>query len=186
MIRHLYLSPTVTHRRYRDPGRFRVPHPNRGVLDYYARPHLRSQHPRGPAADPADLSHARLASLLRLEKVLVCAEDDARMLMPLQLDVRSARPRTPGHATCGTHLYLDRSERTARRAGARSISCRLPGNGPRRRYHCAARLLAVAGGDKILHMQAGGGRRQSNAPSIARECARLKERCVSFEESSTM
>jgi hypothetical protein len=126
MIRHLYLSPAVTHRRYRDPGRYRVPHLNRGVLDYYARPHLRSQHPRGPAADGADLSHARLASLLRLEKVLVCAEDNTRVLTPLQVCVHSARPRMSGRATCGTRSHLDHSERTACRARARSVLCRRP------------------------------------------------------------
>jgi hypothetical protein len=92
MIQHLYLYPTVTHRRYRDTRYHRGRNRIEESLDYYARPHFRSERPRGPAADGTGLPHARLALLLPLEKVLVCAEDDARMLMPLQLGVLAVWP----------------------------------------------------------------------------------------------
>jgi hypothetical protein len=92
MIQYLYIYQALTHRLFRDTRHHRACNRIEEPLDYYARPHFRSERPRGPAADDTGLPHARLASLLPLEKVLVCAEDDARMLMPLQLGVLAVWP----------------------------------------------------------------------------------------------
>jgi hypothetical protein len=126
MIQYFYLYPAVTYRRYRDLRRRRAHNRIEESLDHYARPHLRSERSRGPASDGTGLLHARFASLLPLEKVSSARKTmrGCSWLMPLQLGVRSARPRIHGRATCGIRLHLDRSQRTARRARARSASRR--------------------------------------------------------------